>query len=92
MVDNRLQKNEVQQADVMQKAIKLIQQEPNFTKVVEGIRNETNKISGLDPQTTQKLENTLSQATQLKDQGRELAARQLLAKELTEIGTKASEK
>ena len=73
---------------MMQKAIKLIQQEPNFTKVIEGIRNETNKISGLDPQTTQKLENTLSQATQLKDQGRELAARQLLAKELTEIGKK----
>ena len=70
---------------MMQKAIKLIQQEPNFTKVVEGIRNETNKISGLDPQTIQKLENVLSQVTQLKDQGRELAARQLLAKELTEI-------
>ena len=85
---SRMQKNEVQQADVMQKAIKLIQQEPHFTKVVEGIRNETNKLSGLDRQTTQKLENTLSQAIQLKDQGRELAARQLLAKELTEIGKK----
>ena len=72
----------------MQKSIKLIKQEPHFTKVVEGIRNETNKISGLDPQTTQKLENALSQATQLKDQGRELAARQLLANELTEIGQK----
>ena len=72
----------------MEKAIKLIQQEPHFTKVIEGIRNETNKISGLDPQIAQKLENTLSQAIQLKDQGRELAARQLLAKELTEIGKK----
>ena len=57
-----------QQADMMQEVIKLIQQEPNFTKVVEGIRNETNKLSGLDSQTTQKLENTLSQVTQLKDQ------------------------
>ena len=36
-----------QQADVMQKAIKLIQQEPHFTKVVEGIRNETNKFQDL---------------------------------------------
>ena len=83
-----IQKNEVQPTDMMKKAIKLIQQEPNFTKVIEGIRNETNKISGLDPQTAQNLENTLSQATQLKDQGRELAARQLLAKELTEIEQK----
>ena len=78
----------VNQADMMEKAIKLIQQEPHFTKVIEGIRNETNKLSGLDPQTAQKLENTLSQAIQLKDQGRELAARQLLANELTEIGKK----
>ena len=84
----QIQKSEVQQADMMQKAIKLVQQEPNFTKVIEGIRNEMNKISGLDPQTIQKLENVLSQATQLKDQGRELAARQLLAKELTEIEQK----
>ena len=84
----QIQKNEVQPADMMEKAIKLIQQEPIFTKVIEGIRNETNKLSGLDPQTIQKLENMLTQATQLKDQGRELAARQLLAKELTEIGQK----
>ncbi|WP_428909647.1 hypothetical protein [Niallia sp. Krafla_26] len=67
--------DEIRPAEGIQKAIKLLQQEPNFTKIIEGLRQQ---ILDLDS-------NTLQKATELQEKGRELAARQLLANELQKL-------
>ena len=62
-----------------------MQKEPNLEKALDQVRREITSNPTIDSKTINKVEKALGQATQLQDKGRELAARQHITKELTEI-------
>ena len=62
-----------------------MQQEPNLEKALDHVRKEITSNPNIDLKIINKVEKALDQATQLQDKGRELAARQHITKELTEI-------
>ena len=62
-----------------------MQKEPNLEKALDQVRREITSNPTIDSKTINKVEKALDQATQLQDKGRELAARQHITKELTEV-------
>lgn len=76
---------ETQQADIadsinIQSVIKLIQKEPSITKVLDEVKSLLTESAGLDELTT-----AFEKATQLTNQGRELAARKELASAISHL-------
>ena len=77
--------NEIRPSQSINQALKQLQKEPNLEKALDQVRKEITSNPNIDLKTIDKAEKALNQATQLQDKGREIAARQHITKELTEI-------
>ena len=84
-VDTILKQNQTKPSESINLALKQLQKEPNLEKALDQVRREITSNPTIDSKTMIKVEKALDQATQLQDKGRELAARQHITKELTEI-------
>jgi hypothetical protein len=73
--------------DAVRKAIKTLQREANLEKAFDFIKTETMPRLNKEPELGKKLMNSFTKALQLKENGRELAARQMMLETLTEIET-----
>jgi hypothetical protein len=76
--------------DAVRKAIKTLQREANLEKAFDFIKTETMPRLNKEPELGKKLMNSFTKALQLKENGRELAARQTMLETLTEIETSLS--
>ena len=84
-VETILKQNQTKPSESINQALKQLQKEPNLEKALDQVRREITSNPTIDSKTINKVEKALNQATQLQDKGRELAARQHITKELTEI-------
>ena len=84
-VETILKQNQTKPSESINQALKQLQKEPNLEKALDQVRREITSNPTIDSKTINKVEKALDQATQLQDKGRELAARQHITKELTEI-------
>ena len=84
-VETILKQNQTKPSESINQALKQLQKEPNLEKALDQVRKEITSNPTIDLKTIDKAEKALNQATQLQDKGRELAARQHITKELTEI-------
>jgi hypothetical protein len=73
--------------DAVRKAIKTIHREANLEKAIDFIKTETMPRLTEEPELGKKLADSFTKALQLKENGRELAARQMMLETLTEIET-----
>ncbi|MGX1901490.1 metal-dependent peptidase, partial [Thermolongibacillus altinsuensis] len=73
--------------DAVRKAIKTLQREANLEKAIDFIKTETMPRLNKEPELGKKLTDSFTKALQLKENGRELAARQTMLETLTEIET-----
>ncbi|WP_062756127.1 hypothetical protein [Parageobacillus toebii] len=73
--------------DAVRKAIKTLQREANLEKALDFIKTETMPRLNKEPELGKKLADSFTKALQLKENGRELAARQTMLETLTEIET-----
>jgi hypothetical protein len=76
---------EIRPSDSIKLALKLLQKEPNLEQALSQVRKEITSNPNINLKTIDKAEQALERAGQLQDKGRELAARQHITKELTEI-------
>jgi len=81
----QINKNEIRPSQSINHALKQLQKEPSLEQALNQVRKEITSNPNIDLKTIDKAEKALSQATQLQDKGREIAARQHITKELTEI-------
>ena len=77
--------NGIRPSESINNALKQLQREPNLEKALDQVRKEITSNPNIDLKIIAKAEKALNQATQLQDKGRELAARQQITKELTEV-------
>ncbi len=84
-VETILKQNQTKPSESINQALKQLQKEPNLEKALDQVRKEITSNPTIDLKTINKVEKALNQATQLQDKGREIAARQHITKELTEI-------
>ena len=84
-VETILKQNQTKPSESINQALKQLQKEPNLEKALDQVRKEITSNPTIDLKTIDKAEKALNQATQLQDKGREIAARQHITKELTEI-------
>ena len=84
-VDSILKQNQTKPSESINKALKQLQREPNLEKALDHVRKEITSNPNIDLKIIAKAEKALNQATQLQDKGREIAARQHITKELTEV-------
>ncbi|PDM39218.1 hypothetical protein DXK91_07605 [Parageobacillus toebii] len=73
--------------DAVRKAIKTLHREANLEKALDFIKTETMPRLTEEPELGKKLADSFTKALQLKENGRELAARQTMLETLTEIET-----
>ena len=77
--------NEIRPSQSINQALKQLQKEPNLEQALNQVSKVITSNPNIDLKTIDKAEKALNQATQLQDKGREIAARQHITKELTEI-------
>ncbi|MFO1444409.1 hypothetical protein KDN24_14615 [Bacillus sp. Bva_UNVM-123] len=76
---------ETKPSETIKQALQQLQKESNLEQALNQMRKEITSNPNIDMKTIDKAEKALQHATQLHDKGREIAARQHLSKELTEI-------
>ncbi|WP_197201409.1 hypothetical protein [Cytobacillus firmus] len=95
---NKIQKNSLAQgtgmneqkaerlpSEAIKQLIKQFQKEPDLTRALDLVRKEITSNPGMNMSTVDKAEKAISHAAQLQNKGRELGARQHMAKELSDI-------
>ncbi len=76
---------EVRPSDTINQALKQLQKEPNLEHALEQVRKEITSNPSIDVKTIERAEKAINNANQLLDRGREIAARQQITSELSEI-------
>lgn len=76
---------EIRPSDTIKQALQQLLKEANLEQALNQVRREITSNPNIDMKTIDKAEKALNHASQLLDKGREIAARQHLTKELTEI-------
>ncbi|MED1938972.1 hypothetical protein, partial [Cytobacillus firmus] len=79
------QKAERLPSEAIKQLIKQFQKEPDLTRALDLVRKEITSNPGMNMSTVDKAEKAISHAAQLQEKGRELGARQHMAKELSGI-------
>ncbi|MFE4523014.1 hypothetical protein ACFRCQ_12910 [Cytobacillus firmus] len=95
---NKIQKNSLAQgtgmneqkaerlpSEAIKQLIKQFQKEPDLTRALDLVRKEITSNPGMNMSTVDKAEKAISHAAQLQEKGRELGARQHMAKELSDL-------
>ncbi|MBY0123476.1 hypothetical protein [Bacillus sp. S/N-304-OC-R1] len=75
----------VKASESLNQALKLLQKEPNLEQALEQVRKEITSNPNVDLKTIERTEKAINQANQLLNRGREIAARQQMTKELTDL-------
>lgn len=76
---------EAKPSETIKLALQQLQKEASLEEALNQVRKEMMGNPNIDMKTIDRAEKALDRATQLQDKGREIAARQHLTKELTEI-------
>ncbi|GLB60200.1 hypothetical protein NCCP133_23320 [Cytobacillus sp. NCCP-133] len=79
------QKAERLPSEAIKQLIKQFQKEPDLARALDLVRKEITSNPGMNMSTVDKAEKAISHAAQLQEKGRELGARQHMAKELSDI-------
>ncbi|MFE8696489.1 hypothetical protein ACFYKT_09090 [Cytobacillus sp. FJAT-53684] len=77
--------NEIRPSELIKQALKQLQKEPDLERALNQVRKEITSHPNIDLKTIDKAEKAINHATQLQDKGREIAARQNITKELTQM-------
>ena len=84
-LEQQVKLTETKPSETIKQALQQLQKESNLEQALNQVRKEITSNPNIDMKTIDKAEKALQHATQLHDRGREIAARQHLSKELTEI-------
>ncbi len=76
---------EIKPSETIKQALQQLSKEANLEEALNQVRKEIAGNPNIDMKTIDKTEKALERATQLQDKGREMAARQHLTKELTDV-------
>ena len=76
---------EVRSSETIKQALKMLRSEPDLEQALSKIQKEVAGNPNIDLKTIDKVEKAINGAQQLQDKGREIAARQKLTQELTDI-------
>ncbi|WP_394234949.1 hypothetical protein [Niallia oryzisoli] len=76
---------QIMSSQSIKQALTKLQKEPNLEVALDQVRKEISSNPSIDLKTIDKVEKAIEHSQQLNDKGREIAARQTITKELTEI-------